>query len=327
MEAGTAGDETMASGSSSSALDNSAMARQPNLDALDPGATAGKGRWTGAGSDCARAGGDAGGALSAAWAGSDASLASSQLFGFHNLPGGMQLTGGANDTEACRLQQTAAAVTKGEALAGVDDCAAGAHAATAPANQHQQQPSHLGHVSMTHVPAALSIPAATSHEPEAAEGGVETLVRQSTLLPAGAAAPLLPGCPAPLSAALGSSGTGSERLDLESSAKQRLAGGKDAPQAVEAVASPPASPSCSAPNSAAGNCSPSPLLLQRQCPEGTASSSPPHGKLGGRSEPARRMVEVVNLLRRRPHLAQTGLLWKLQASFSSSVVEQERLQG
>jgi len=33
------------------------------------------------------------------------------------------------------------------------------------------------------------------------------------------------------------------------------------------------------------------------------------------------------MLRKRPSLKETGLLWKLQASLAESVAEQERLQG
>ena len=40
-----------------------------------------------------------------------------------------------------------------------------------------------------------------------------------------------------------------------------------------------------------------------------------------------RLLEVVNLLRKRPSLKQTGLLWRLQASLHETVEEQERLRG
>lgn len=38
-----------------------------------------------------------------------------------------------------------------------------------------------------------------------------------------------------------------------------------------------------------------------------------------------RLAEVVRLLRKRPSLKETGLLWKLQHSLAESVAEQERL--
>ena len=50
-------------------------------------------------------------------------------------------------------------------------------------------------------------------------------------------------------------------------------------------------------------------------------------KSQGKSDAANKLWEVVTLLRRRPQLAQTGLLWKLQASLHTTVEEQERLQG
>ncbi|KAI7840130.1 hypothetical protein COHA_006169 [Chlorella ohadii] len=40
-----------------------------------------------------------------------------------------------------------------------------------------------------------------------------------------------------------------------------------------------------------------------------------------------RLLEVVNLLRKRPSLKPSGLLWKLQASLAEAVTEQERLKG
>ena len=45
------------------------------------------------------------------------------------------------------------------------------------------------------------------------------------------------------------------------------------------------------------------------------------------ADASRRLLEVVNLLRKRPSLKQTGLLWKLQASLHDAVEEQERLKG
>ena len=45
------------------------------------------------------------------------------------------------------------------------------------------------------------------------------------------------------------------------------------------------------------------------------------------AEASRKLLEVVALLRKRPSIQETGLLWQLQASLHETAEEQERLKG
>eukprot|EP00887_Chlorella_sp_A99_P000399 scaffold13.g399.t1 len=76
------------------------------------------------------------------------------------------------------------------------------------------------------------------------------------------------------------------------------------------------------------------MPLQQEAEElaGKGGAAPDGGQAGREvlrtvSDTGRKMWEVVSLLRKRPQFAQSGLLWKLQASLQSTLEEQEKLQG
>lgn len=59
--------------------------------------------------------------------------------------------------------------------------------------------------------------------------------------------------------------------------------------------------------------------------QAAGESSSLRSMMRSQSGAVRKMADVVNLLRRRPSVLQSGLLWKLQASLHEAVLEQERL--
>ncbi|GAB4815314.1 hypothetical protein N2152v2_002360 [Parachlorella kessleri] len=71
---------------------------------------------------------------------------------------------------------------------------------------------------------------------------------------------------------------------------------------------------------------------QQQQQEGGAPLAPAESAsfvalLHSKSPALRKVADVVNMLRRRPTVQQSGLLWKLQTSLHDTVVEQERLRS
>ncbi|KAL4422509.1 hypothetical protein ABPG75_008706 [Micractinium tetrahymenae] len=102
-----------------------------------------------------------------------------------------------------------------------------------------------------------------------------------------------------------------------------------APVAAPAAAQRPATPSTA--KQPAGSSSTGLQAAELAPPahagQAPGAARPKSGERKGSSIPLVRLAEVVHMLRKRPSLKQTGLLWKLQASLAESVAEQERLRG